>query len=165
MTIFLTSPGLQLLARLTWQRAATMLVTDVAYNVIGTPLVTTVHSPTVTVPVHKVIAVRRFAYRPWSAKSADDYASAVSILQRDGRRCAYCGCGDATTVDHIVPRSRGGLTTFGNLVACCKRCNGFKADRTPEEAGMRLRYTPGVCDPWAADQQAIYTLFTQPSPA
>ena len=53
------------------------------------------------------------------------------------------------TRDHIVPRSRGGPTSWLNLVAACAACNGFKRDRTPEQAGMRLRMQPFV--PTAAD--------------
>ena len=60
------------------------------------------------------------------------------LLQRDGFSCAYCG-GRATTVDHIVPRSRGGRTTWLNTVAACRPCNSGKGPRLPEEARMRIR--------------------------
>lgn len=64
------------------------------------------------------------------------------ILRRDGRMCGYCG-GTADTIDHILPRSKGGGDTWINLVACCVPCNGHKADRLPEQAGMRL-----IREPW-----------------
>ncbi len=63
------------------------------------------------------------------------------VLRRDAHRCAYCG-GHAATVDHVMPRSRGGADTWENLVACCLRCNNDKGDRTPHEMGWRLRFTP-----------------------
>lgn len=63
------------------------------------------------------------------------------VLRRDGHRCAYCGA-PATTVDHIRPRSRGGADSWENLVACCLRCNGAKADRSLESLGWRLRVVP-----------------------
>lgn len=63
------------------------------------------------------------------------------VLRRDGRRCAYCG-GVADTVDHLVPQSRGGPNSWLNTVAACSPCNALKADRTPAEARMRLRYKP-----------------------
>ncbi len=63
------------------------------------------------------------------------------VLRRDGHRCAYCQSA-AATVDHVVPRSRGGADSWENLVACCLRCNGVKGDRTPDEMGWRLRVRP-----------------------
>jgi hypothetical protein len=62
------------------------------------------------------------------------------ILERDKHICQYCGPDGpkATTIDHVIPRSRGGGSNPGNLVACCFKCNQKKADRTPDEAGMPL---------------------------
>lgn len=59
------------------------------------------------------------------------------ILERDEHICQYCG-GKANTVDHVMPRSRGGSSSPTNLVAACLPCNQKKADRTPDEAGMPL---------------------------
>ena len=54
----------------------------------------------------------------------------LSVLARDGRICAYCQQGDATTVDHVVPLARGGAPyDMDNLVACCSTCNSAKGDR------------------------------------
>ncbi|WP_396655584.1 HNH endonuclease [Microbacterium sp.] len=64
------------------------------------------------------------------------------VLRRDAHRCAYCGRG-ASTIDHILPRSRGGGDSWENLVACCLRCNNLKGDRTPQEMSWELRATPG----------------------
>ncbi|MFD1721415.1 HNH endonuclease [Amnibacterium endophyticum] len=63
------------------------------------------------------------------------------VLRRDEFRCAYCGRG-AGTIDHVLPRSRGGADTWENLVACCLTCNNTKSDRTPAEMGWTLRQTP-----------------------
>lgn len=60
------------------------------------------------------------------------------ILERDEHICQYCGCKKANTVDHVMPRSRGGTSAPTNLVAACLSCNQKKADRTPDEAGMPL---------------------------
>lgn len=159
MTIFVTNAGMQILARVTWQRATILLTTGVARNVEGTPLVRTVHSPTLSQPIHKVVAIKRDAYRPYNGKSMDSYASGQTILRRDQWICAYCD-GPADTVDHIVPVSAGGPSTYGNQVAACKSCNGFKANRTPRQAAMALRHAPFVHDPWAADQKEVWELFT-----
>lgn len=71
--------------------------------------------------------------------------SRKNILMRDHHTCQYCGrsggAGDLT-LDHVVPRSRGGAGSWENLVAACRRCNNRKGDRLPEEAGMRLRRRP-----------------------
>ncbi|MFP5334761.1 MAG: HNH endonuclease [Actinomycetes bacterium] len=63
------------------------------------------------------------------------------VLRRDGHRCAYCRR-SAHTIDHVLPRSRGGPDSWENLVACCVRCNNAKGDRTPEEMGWVLQATP-----------------------
>ncbi|PRZ41212.1 HNH endonuclease [Antricoccus suffuscus] len=70
--------------------------------------------------------------------------SRKGVLRRDGHRCAYCGR-QANTIDHVVPRSRGGAMSWKNLVAACRTCNGAKGNRTPDEARMpllRQPYTP-----------------------
>lgn len=68
-----------------------------------------------------------------------------NIYARDEGRCQYCGARFATpelTLDHVVPRSRGGASTWENLVCCCVRCNMRKGGRVPEEAGMKLVRRP-----------------------
>lgn len=66
-----------------------------------------------------------------------------AIFARDGYRCQYCG-GPAENIDHIVPRSRGGDHSWYNVVASCRKCNGKKENKTPEEAGMQLLSRPSV---------------------
>ena len=79
-----------------------------------------------------------------------DVVPAVSkhkLLRRDRHTCAYCGqvCAERDLqCEHIVPDSRGGAWSWMNLVTACAGCNGRKADRTPEEAGMPLAYLPYV---------------------
>lgn len=66
------------------------------------------------------------------------------IYKRDGNECVYCGSRKQLTLDHIVPRSRGGKNEWTNLVTCCFKCNIKKADRTPEEAKMKMSKLPYV---------------------
>ena len=62
---------------------------------------------------------------------------------RDNHRCQYCGkAGRNLTIDHVVPRVRGGRHEWENVVTACMQCNHRKAGRTPVEAGMRLRNPP-----------------------
>lgn len=69
-----------------------------------------------------------------------------NVLIRDGFKCLYCGSKEGKlTIDHIIPRSRGGKDAFENCVASCRRCNNQKGSRTPREAGMTLSSQP--CQP------------------
>jgi len=68
--------------------------------------------------------------------------SRKNIVRRDNHKCQYCGSTVNLTVDHIIPKSRGGEDTWENLVAACVKCNNKKGFRTPEEAKMNLRTKP-----------------------
>ena len=61
-----------------------------------------------------------------------------AVFARDDGRCVYCGAA-ATSIDHVVPRSRGGRHEWDNVVSACRRCNHVKADRTVADLGWRLR--------------------------
>ncbi len=68
-----------------------------------------------------------------------------NIFARDGNRCQYCGRKFATSelsLDHVVPRSQGGRTTWENIVCCCLECNVRKGGRTPAQAGLKLITAP-----------------------
>ena len=64
------------------------------------------------------------------------------LYRRDNYACVYCGSRKNLTVDHVIPKSRGGQNTWMNLVTCCSTCNRYKDNRTPEEAGMRFLKQP-----------------------
>ncbi len=64
-----------------------------------------------------------------------------AIFARDGGRCVYCTA-TATSIDHVVPRSRGGGHSWENVVSACHKCNHLKADRQLKELGWRLRTAP-----------------------
>ena len=88
-----------------------------------------------------VIRLTEYRHIPFERRSL----SRKNILLRDHSCCQYCGkqfSPAELTLDHIVPRSRGGESTWDNLVACCKRCNHKKGSRTPEESGMDLLRRP-----------------------
>lgn len=96
------------------------------------------HRPGVTLGAPSVILLRRYVRAP---RRRSVVVSRRGVLRRDGHRCGYCEAA-ASTIDHIVPRSRGGEDTWENLTACCLRCNGVKGNRTPDEMGWRLRSRP-----------------------
>lgn len=85
-----------------------------------------------------VILLRRYVRIPSNRRVP---VSRRGVLRRDGQRCAYCAS-SATTIDHVLPRSRGGADSWDNLVACCLKCNNAKSDRTPSEMGWTLRVHP-----------------------
>ncbi len=65
-----------------------------------------------------------------------------NIFKRDNNNCVYCGHHKDLTLDHVMPKSRGGKTHWENLVTACKKCNSRKGKQTPEEANMPLKYSP-----------------------
>ena len=65
-----------------------------------------------------------------------------NIFKRDNNRCQYCNTTQDLTLDHLIPKSKGGRSSWTNLVTACKTCNSKKGDQTPEEAGMTLRREP-----------------------
>lgn len=64
------------------------------------------------------------------------------VLRRDHHTCQYCGSGKHLTLDHVIPRSKGGTHTWDNIVTACERCNAHKGDRTPLQAAMPLKCQP-----------------------
>lgn len=102
--------------------------------------------------------------------------SRVNIFARDNYKCQYCGMKgkmDELTYDHVLPRAKGGLTEWGNIVTACYDCNSRKRDRTPEQAKMKLLSKP-VQPKWvpamtikisqtsAPDAWATYMYWTSP---
>jgi 5-methylcytosine-specific restriction endonuclease McrA len=88
-----------------------------------------------------VIALQAYDRMPISAVTF----SRRNIFKRDHYICQYCGTQPGTdelTIDHIVPRAQGGVSSWTNCVLACVACNKRKADRTPREAGMQLRRQP-----------------------
>lgn len=93
-----------------------------------------VHSEGSAVQIPSVIRLRTFVHVPYQAKVP---MTRAALMHRDGHRCAYCG-GKADTIDHVVPRSRGGAHSWENCAAACARCNHRKGDRLLGELGWKL---------------------------
>ena len=85
-----------------------------------------------------VVRLARFVKVPYRATVP---LTRKAVFARDGGRCVYCGAA-ATSLDHVVPKSRGGPHTWENVVSACSRCNHVKADRGIAELGWRLRAVP-----------------------
>jgi 5-methylcytosine-specific restriction endonuclease McrA len=87
-----------------------------------------------------VIRLRYVVKVPYHRRTA---LSRRAVFARDDHRCGYCG-GHADSIDHVLPRSRGGQHVWENVIAACRPCNLRKRDRTPEEAGMRIASRPAA---------------------
>ena len=96
------------------------------------------HSATVTVSAPSVVRLKRFVRVPYRGPVP---LTRRALFARDGGRCMYCGV-VATSVDHVIPRSRGGKHVWDNVVASCRSCNSRKEDRLLSEAGFRLAHPP-----------------------
>lgn len=93
------------------------------------------------IPIPVVIVVPQTKYLH---RKHRPYANHKVIFSRDKYICQYCGsqcCGDQT-IDHVIPKSRGGDNSYKNLVTACLSCNSKKANRTPAEAGMKIPQIP-----------------------
>ncbi len=96
------------------------------------------HSITQSFPMPSVIRLHRYVYMPYKGV----VLSRQNIFRRDHGECQYCGAKEDLTLDHVLPKSRGGRTSWDNLITACKHCNSKKGDLTPEEAKMPLKYKP-----------------------
>jgi 5-methylcytosine-specific restriction endonuclease McrA len=94
-----------------------------------------------TFPIPEIIRVKE--YKGYNTDCIVKF-NRRNIRLRDKDCCQYCGkhCTDDLTLDHIIPKSRGGENSWTNLVVACMKCNNKKADKTPKEAGMRLISQP-----------------------
>jgi 5-methylcytosine-specific restriction endonuclease McrA len=147
-----------------WQNAV-KLVYEGRAEVIKEDAEKILHSPSFTWKMPRVIVVRN----AWVKRKRQSVPfSRRNVAVRDNSECQYTGrweddggkrywvpCGEVLhthqyTLDHVIPRSQGGVSSWTNLVLACIHCNKAKAGKTPKQAGMQLRHKPvepGVNDP------------------
>jgi 5-methylcytosine-specific restriction endonuclease McrA len=89
-------------------------------------------------PMPAVVRLNRYVHVPYKGVNL----TRQNIFKRDGNVCQYCGTPRDLTLDHVLPKARGGTSTWTNLVTACKRCNAKKGDSLPDEAGMKLPLPP-----------------------
>jgi 5-methylcytosine-specific restriction endonuclease McrA len=117
-----------------WRRAVVLLLKDKAESLEDSGQLIYAN-----LPLPSVIRLRQYVRVPY----AEIALTRKNLLHRDGHMCQYCKhVGDDLTLDHVLPRSRGGQDTWENMVVACVRCNVNKGNRTPKEAGMVLLKTP-----------------------
>lgn len=96
------------------------------------------HSVSRNYPMPSVIRLNRYVNAPYKGVNL----TRQNIFKRDNYECQYCGTKKDLTIDHVVPRAKGGGDTWLNLVTACKKCNAKKGDYSPEDADMALRKKP-----------------------
>lgn len=106
------------------------LLTEVEDNVL--------HTVDNSFPMPAVIRLYKYVHIPYRGV----VLTRQNIFRRDRFSCQYCGTSKNLTLDHVVPRSKGGKTSWINLVTACRRCNTNKGDRSPEAAGLKLLKKP-----------------------
>lgn len=135
-TVLVLNAGYEPLHRVSVKHAIKMIVREVA--VIEESVDDKTFGP---FPMPKVLRLLKYIKMNW--RTVNPRFSKRKLFIRDNYECAYCGK-TATTVDHILPRSRGGTTIWENAVASCLKCNHKKGNRTLEEANMTLRFLPKI---------------------
>lgn len=136
--IILLNADMNELSKITLQKAARLLALDKALVVESDPI-----RMLGAWAYPKVIRLKDYVYIAWDKLNGPPHVSKRGVLIRDGKKCVYCR-GNATTIDHIHPRSKGGKNTWQNLAAACLKCNHKKGNRTLEESGMKLLWKPYV---------------------
>ncbi len=96
------------------------------------------HSVSRVVPEPSVVRLRHMVKVPYRVNMA---LNRRAVFIRDGFRCQYCG-GPAESIDHVIPRARGGQHSWDNVVAACRKCNSSKEDRLVHEIGFHLSSQP-----------------------
>lgn len=91
-----------------------------------------------TFSMPSVIKLNRYVNVPYKGV----VLSRENIFKRDGFKCQYCGTAKELTIDHLIPKAKGGKTSWSNLVTACKKCNSKKGYYSLEEAGLQLSFRP-----------------------
>ena len=119
----------------TWRRAMVMMLKGKAESLeldLSREIRSGTHLPT-------VIRLRQFVHVPFRQLPL----TRRNVFHRDNQSCQYCGSrSDPLSIDHVIPKSRGGGDTWENVTTACLRCNVRKGNRTPKEAGMPLKRVP-----------------------
>jgi len=142
-----------------WMTAATKVISNDAYILIPRTNGEVLRSPSFSMPKPLVIGLHVYVPEHKKIKMGlNDHVSKTKILIRDDWTCQYCG-EYGNTIDHIMPKSRGGLNTWGNLCVACRKCNGLKSNSTPQEIGFKNPIIPEIYTPPNREnklQKALY---------
>lgn len=138
--VLLLAQSFEPLERISWMRALVLYFSDKVEIVRSYDA--EVHSAKMSMNVPAVVRLKHYVR---IRRRSHVMFSRAAIYHRDHYQCQYCHKqfrSDDLTLDHVIPVSRGGPRTWENIVTACSKCNRKKNDRTPDEAGMRLKTTP-----------------------
>ena len=139
-TVLLLNVGYQPLRTISIRKAVDLMLGEKVDTVEG--VAARLRTPSTVFEIPSVIRLKHYVNVPHRKLSWTKYR----VLKRDNYTCIYCGVDSLPTskytVDHIIPQSRGGKNTWGNTACACFGCNQRKADRTPNEAGMKMLWEP-----------------------
>lgn len=139
-TVVVFSKNYLPMAQINLKRAVVLLINGQAEPLaLGNTTVWQVRSPSLVlqVPEHIRLTIGN-PERHWKVPPV----SRREVLRRDNHACQYCGTTKHLTLDHVLPRSKGGLHTWDNVVTACERCNSRKGDRLLPQTGMTLKTKP-----------------------
>lgn len=138
------------LNKINLKKAITLLVTGKAEPInLVADVIWEIRSPNLIIRVPAYIRLYNSPERTWRIPTV----SRKEIFRRDKYQCQYCSNRKDLTIDHIIPRSKGGKNTWDNLVTACQACNSRKGNYTPEQVGMKLKIKP---------KPPLYPLLTLP---
>lgn len=138
MNTILCNTTVQVMGTISWQTAVNLLLTNKAVSIKDSERV--VRSPSTTVVIPEIAMLVSYVDESHLYTENDCFSRSM-ILTRDGNVCAYCG-GYGNTVDHIVPRAKGGSNRWDNLITACVKCNAAKDDKMLVELGWEMLYQP-----------------------
>ena len=138
-SVLLLNASYQPMGVISWQRAVTMVFAGKVE--IVEEYEHDIRSVSIAIKAPSIVRLLRFIRIP----RRNPPLKRTNVLARDNFECQYCEKKlrlEEATLDHVIPRSQGGITSWENVVCCCKRCNRKKGGRTPKEARMRLKTKP-----------------------
>lgn len=144
--VLLLNQDYTFLGTVNWKRALSLVMKGKAEVVKYTDRTVCNAENTVSLRVPKILKLLYFIQKVY--KSHMTYNRRV-VFMRDAYECGYCGAKDRLTIDHVLPKSRGGKTSFENTVTSCWTCNNKKGDKTPVEAKMKMSkklYSPTIME-------------------
>jgi len=142
--VLLLNASEEVLKVIDWRKAISLLFTGKAIAPYNYQHVYTIRGVSQDYSLPAAIVLLRYVHIPHSSTGP----SKRNVLRRDNYECQYCGIRLSNkvkrTIDHVIPVSKRGISSWANMVASCHRCNNKKGNKTPEESGMKLRRKPAA---------------------